>query len=441
MRLLIGLGGDAEGGLDRRSFGEGGYFTPLAHQPELARALWATVTELRMSGLRAADITDDAFESPAKHTELQALVAAYEAFLTDNQRGDRATVFAESMQHPDWCPIQPQDCWTELPDTLWSPLERHLMDTMPGERLVPEAFALPGAGLPRRLKEAPVARVAPNATAPLAFLLAPVNMIGGFGLVSYAQRMPEWLAWECFGRGNGATTLEAMSAQIQGVRDHSDIRRDRGFDQIGCIILSQPVFFPPELWIPQPLDWGRANLRYKRYDLTVGEGLRVWNECRVRAAGLSAPVAEAIDAPIAAERFGAAMTIRPRLGQGVFRLAVTDAYGRACAVTHEHALPVLEAAHIKPYGLGGEHSVNNGLLLRSDLHRLFDKGYVTVTPERRFEVSALLKEHFSNGRSYYPLHGTALGVPRAEQMQRMRRCWPGTTSTCSGCRLGVTALR
>ena len=43
-------------------------------------------------------------------------------------------------------------------------------------------------------------------------------------------------------------------------------------------------------------------------------------------------------------------------------------------------LPVLEAAHIRPYAHGGEHRVDNGLLLRSDLHTLFDRGYVTVTP-------------------------------------------------------------
>jgi putative restriction endonuclease len=61
-----------------------------------------------------------------------------------------------------------------------------------------------------------------------------------------------------------------------------------------------------------------------------------------------------------------------------FRLAVTKAYGSACAVTQEHSLPALEAAHIQPYGKGGEHQVQNGLLLRSDVHRLFDKGYVTL---------------------------------------------------------------
>lgn len=77
-------------------------------------------------------------------------------------------------------------------------------------------------------------------------------------------------------------------------------------------------------------------------------------------------------------------------------------------VTEEHSLPALEAAHIKPYGESGPHEVFNGLLLRSDVHRLFDRGYITVTPDYRIEVSRRLREELENGRSYYPFHGRRL---------------------------------
>jgi putative restriction endonuclease len=243
-------------------------------------------------------------------------------------------------------------------------------------------------------------------------LKAPINMIGGFGLVSWADRMPEWLAWECFGQGNGAPTLDTLRAQIQRLRQRSDIQAGPALEQIGCIILSQPVFLPPDLWVPQPHDWKKANLRYEGYDLTSGEGLRVWQACTERAAAIAAPVVSTLESSAPHERFGAPVLIRPRLGQGVFRLAVTDAYGGACAITQEHSLPALEAAHIRPYGEGGEHEVRNGLLLRSDLHRLFDTGYLTVTPEHRLEVGQQLREHFSNGRSYYPLHGSVVTSSR-----------------------------
>jgi putative restriction endonuclease len=55
--------------------------------------------------------------------------------------------------------------------------------------------------------------------------------------------------------------------------------------------------------------------------------------------------------------------------------------------------------------------VRNGLLLRADLHRLFDLGYVTVTPDHRVEVSQRLRLDYQNGRSYYPLHGHEIRLP------------------------------
>ena len=61
-------------------------------------------------------------------------------------------------------------------------------------------------------------------------------------------------------------------------------------------------------------------------------------------------------------RYGEPVLVRPRLGQGAFRVVVTEGYGRACAVTGEHSLPVLEAAHIKPFDAEGPHDIRNGLL-------------------------------------------------------------------------------
>ena len=46
----------------------------------------------------------------------------------------------------------------------------------------------------------------------------------------------------------------------------------------------------------------------------------------------------------------------------------------------------MDAAHIKPYDQSGPHSISNGLLLRSDIHKLFDKGYMTITNDYKIEV-------------------------------------------------------
>jgi hypothetical protein len=80
-------------------------------------------------------------------------------------------------------------------------------------------------------------------------------------------------------------------------------------------------------------------------------------------------------------------------------------------------LCALTATLIRPYGDGGEHEARNGLLLRRDIHSLFDAGYVTVTPDLRFEVSRRIKEEFDNGRHYYELHGNPIFAP-AEAVRR-----------------------
>jgi len=162
MRLLLNLPED------------GGYFRSLADQPTMAQALWTTVRELRMSGVHATQIPPEAFASPVKHKELRSLVAAYETFLATEKRGDMATVYEEAVLHPGWCPIQPTDCWTEFPDAQWNPLQRALIDSIPGERIVPQTLEIVGSALPRRFAASNVERIpADPRTSTLAFLMAP----------------------------------------------------------------------------------------------------------------------------------------------------------------------------------------------------------------------------------------------------------------------------
>lgn len=177
---------------------------------------------------------------------------------------------------------------------------------------------------------------------------------------------------------------------------------------IGCILLTQPFFLPEESWIPVPSDWKPNIVRGKGYDLIVEPGKTLLQELERSLASIPAADREL---EISGARFGTPHLVTPRLGQGAFRVLVTDAYQRRCAVTGERVLPVLEAAHIRPYAEGGEHRVNNGLLLRRDFHALLDRGYVSVTPDYHLEVSRRIKAEWENGRDYYAKHGAKLVVP------------------------------
>ena len=58
------------------------------------------------------------------------------------------------------------------------------------------------------------------------------------------------------------------------------------------------------------------------------------------------------------------------------------------------------------------------MLLRADLHKLFDDGYLTITTDHRVEVSPLLREEFHNGLIYYDLHGERLSTLPARLDER-----------------------
>jgi putative restriction endonuclease len=238
----------------------------------------------------------------------------------------------------------------------------------------------------------------------------PHHLIVGGALFAHFSILPVSLAWEAFGEKNGASSLEEIRRRIGRYRRVADDPLEDY--RIGCILLEQPFFFPEPDWIKAPTDWGRQTVQGATYDLTQGEGKRIWQEVvsRVPLAAIgSGP--EPLRSTVSEPRFGQPTVVFPRLGQGTFRVLVTDVYDRRCSVTGERTLPVLEAAHIRPYGQNGPHDPRNGLLLRSDLHTLFDRGYVTVTPDRRFLVSRRIRDEFENGRDYYLLQDREVRPP------------------------------
>lgn len=134
----------------------------------------------------------------------------------------------------------------------------------------------------------------------------------------------------------------------------------------------------------------------KLYSTGLGEGKRVFEEVMAKL-----PFAiGATTSASASNRYSESLT-KHRLGQGGFRILVTELYNRRCAISGEKTLPVLQAAHIRPYSNDGPNEVKNGILLRSDIHKLFDDGYITITPNLEVLVSNRLHSDFGNGKMYY----------------------------------------
>lgn len=98
--------------------------------------------------------------------------------------------------------------------------------------------------------------------------------------------------------------------------------------------------------------------------------------------------------------------VAQRRGQPLFRAQLLEAYGGCCAITGCRATEVLEAAHILPYRGDHTHRVDNGLLLRADLHTLFDCMMLWITPDLTVELSPSLMH-----TDYAALSGQWINLP------------------------------
>jgi putative restriction endonuclease len=245
---------------------------------------------------------------------------------------------------------------------------------------------------------------------PFLFKLKGARYIAGGGFFTKFLQLPLSLAWDAFGEANGARSLAELRELI--ARNRSTELGPLDDPIIGCSLLVEPFFFEDEP-IPVPQDWGRGIQIGRTYDTSTDAGANLWREVQLRLQGAKAKsLGPATQAAIEGG-YGSPVLIMPRLGQGSFRLLLTDAYRYRCAMSGERTLPVLEAAHIRPYSQAQDHSLSNGLLLRSDLHKLFDLGYVGVNPKTlKIEVSRRIREEFGNGRDYDRFNDQALTMPQ-----------------------------
>jgi len=266
----------------------------------------------------------------------------------------------------------------------------------------------------------------------------PDNRIVGGGFFEHATNLHASEARDFMGVGNGVPSLDELVARVHHYRgDDSD-----DDPVIGCIILGDLTFFAEDTHLSPPSSFAKNIVQGKGYalrdnavdseaeqlfgllfrtasvpdlgsvldqpahmgheqapggpdsaDATLGS-----SRAASASAGSTLPAGpQAVSGPL----FSDPVLARRRLGQGAFKALVLDSYQRRCAITGHKIAPTLEAAHIRPVSSGGEHRLDNGLLLRSDVHTMFDRGYLTVDSHHRLQVSPRLREEFGNGEEFY----------------------------------------
>jgi putative restriction endonuclease len=107
------------------------------------------------------------------------------------------------------------------------------------------------------------------------------------------------------------------------------------------------------------------------------------------------------------------------VGQSAFKALVLGANYRHCAITASRIEPVPDATHIRPVKDGGIHRVNDGMRLRSDVHKLFDDGYLGVDDPLRLRVNRRLMSKFGNGVEFYERErvGHSISVPAYRKLR------------------------
>ncbi len=237
----------------------------------------------------------------------------------------------------------------------------------------------------------------------------PHNRVVGGGFYSGFVPLPVSEAWELYGEGNGVASLQEMRTRISRYRTRAIGPTEDPV--IGCIFIRDTRFFSTDTAAEPPPGFAPNIVQGKGYDLAESPALSYFEELLRRLLQVNIEIDLSGPWHRGGPVYGDPRLTPQRLGQRAFQAVVLGAYDRRCAITGDKIRPVLHAAHIRPLPAGGEHRLDNGLLLRSDVHTLYDKGYLAVDPKHRLLVSPRLRDEFGNGERFYASAGRRIALP------------------------------
>lgn len=240
----------------------------------------------------------------------------------------------------------------------------------------------------------------------------PHNRVVGGGYFQTFERLPLSSAWDIFQEANGAADEDEMRRKIGRYRKQPISQWEDPV--IGCILLRDIRFFDPPA--DPPPNFAPNIVQGKTYDLSSDTNADYFHGLLSRLEGGTSSGEDHtetwhLDGPA----LGGPRPVRQRLGQHAFQAVVLNAYRHQCAITGSRIRPTLQAAHIQPVSEGGQHRLDNGILLRSDVHTLFDRGYLGIDPDYRIRVSNRLREEFDTGEEFYRLEGRRVGLPENQR--------------------------
>lgn len=236
-------------------------------------------------------------------------------------------------------------------------------------------------------------------------------VVGGGYFVKWARLSPA-KAWECFGVRNGVESWEDMLTKV----------KERGGDENSVLvssILYGTFIFSRRDGIPVPDEFTEEfNQQGIRFLLDTHEPLGHYLDhiLRERRAGMHT---DEYCSDWRGIYYLAAKHVEHSDIDG-FHAAVMAAYKFKCAITGDTAIPVLDVANIQPCYSNSFQRVENGILMRCDLRRLFSEGYITLSYKNDNEIEVLVSKSLASmgAEAYLKYNGKLLSLPDDKSM------WP-----------------
>jgi putative restriction endonuclease len=237
----------------------------------------------------------------------------------------------------------------------------------------------------------------------------PNNRVVGGGFFDGFASLRVSEAWKWYGSANGVDSLQQMRRRIAYYRRTPIGPADD--PEIGCIFIRNTVFFPENATFKPPPEFAANVVQGKSYDLSARPVSGYFGDLMQLVLGGAIEIDFSQPWHATGPVFGDPRLAPYRISQQSFQAVVLSAYRGRCAITGSKIRPVLQAAHIRPVTVGGENRLDNGLLLRSDVHTMFDRGYLAVDPAYRLRVSPRLRDDFGNGEQFYARAGEVVALP------------------------------
>ncbi|MBM3456567.1 MAG: HNH endonuclease [Bacteroidetes bacterium] len=230
-------------------------------------------------------------------------------------------------------------------------------------------------------------------------LKSPIRKIGGYGQFVEYKNMSVNDAWNKYGFKNGCTSKQELIDRLDKYKaSNSSDERSVTDSEIGCIVLTNAVYFDDDKF----LDLDNYEIDFSRFIVKI----KYYNEMDPLEIVTQSTVNEFELLPTSLEKLKKSRLLTERKGQGNFRAIITTAYSNKCCITNETTPELLEAAHIQPYFDENSNHVKNGLLLRVDLHKLYDNGLLYIDETFKIHISPEVKSEY-----YQKLNGATIRLP------------------------------